>query len=518
MNQARLKWLLEGCGGIIECPTKYDLYEEALNRHEACVGADGQLCVVTGEHTGRAAEDKYVVESSDVISRDIAFGPAGKRLSPSAFKALTSRVQAYLLGRKVYLVDFVAGPLKCRVIVEYAWQGLFVSNLFQTLTEPFADQEEIDLMIVAAPGCTTGDISEFRSKTAIACDFDEKLVIIIGTAYAGEIKKSVFSYASYLMPKEGYLPMHASVTANKQGTNSAVFFGLSGTGKTTLSAESADPERLLLGDDEHVWHDEGIYNIENGCYAKAIGLTEKNEPGIYSACRSFMTVLENVMIDKTRVPDFANPALTENTRAAYPLAYIEKSFPTLVSIEHPDNIIMLTCDAYGVLPSVAKLSKEAAIYHFLSGYTAKIAGTEAGVKEPKATFSRCFGSPFMPHHASVYADILSKRIDKHKPTVWLVNTGWVEGPYGAGRRIDISITRGIIDDILSGKLARGEFVHNDELNLDVPQDVPFCNPTWKDTEAYEKARSELVILFQKNATETMVGVDKAILDAAPGSR
>lgn len=512
MDDHRIKWFLEGCASIVECPTRQDLYEEALIRGEACVGADGQLCVVTGEHTGRAADDKYIVESP--ATTQVAFGLAGKPLALNAFNALMSRVQAYLIGRRVYVVDFVAGSLKCRVITEYAWQGLFVSNLFQTLNESFSS-DEVDLTIVAAPGCNTGDEATFRSKTAIACNFDEKLIVIVGTAYAGEIKKSVFTYASYVTPKTNCLPMHSSVTATKDGRNTAVFFGLSGTGKTTLSAESSDPDRMLLGDDEHVWHHHGIYNIESGCYAKAINLTSINEPGIYNACRSFMTVLENVMLDKQRLPDFSDSKLTENTRAAYPLSYINRSFPPLVSVNHPSHIIMLTCDAYGILPSVAKLTKNAAVYHFLSGYTAKIAGTEAGIKEPKATFSRCFGSPFMPYHASTYADLLSKKLDEHQPTVWLVNTGWVGGPYGVGHRIDINITRQIVDDILSGELLKVDFVHNDVLNVDVPVGIPFSDPTWDDTEAYKKARDELVKLFHKNALETMQGVDEVVLNAAP---
>lgn len=490
-----IQFLLSECADIVVCPNKHDLYEEAILRQEACIGSDGQLCVATGEFTGRASDDKYIV-TSEGLSPTVEFGGAGRALSPEMFKTLTSRAQAYLNGKRVYVIDFIAGSIKGRVITELAWQGLFASNLLRTVSEP---HESVDLTILAVPGCTSGGESVgFRSNVAIACDFANGVVVIAGTAYAGEIKKSVFSYASYVLPEAGVLPMHSSVTTNVAGLGGAVFFGLSGTGKTSLSA---DPSRLLLGDDEHAWTDEGIYNIEGGCYAKVINLSYAKEPGIWTACHQFMTVLENVGMTESRVLDFSSNRLTENTRAAYPLFQIEQSHVPGVTVEHPKNIIMLTCDAYGVLPSVAKLSKEAAIYHFLSGYTAKIAGTEAGVKEPKATFSRCFGAPFMPHNAQVYAELLDAKLTEHNPDVWLVNTGWVEGPYGVGHRIDIDVTREIIDNILNGELAKHKMFHDDVLNLDIPEDVAFNRPTWKDTDAYQVAKEALAKMFAKNALE-----------------
>lgn len=518
MKNDDLTFLLSGVSSAIVCPTKFDLYEEALSKSEACIASNGQLCVATGQHTGRAAEDKYIVNSSYKLAELVEYGVAGKACPPERFENLASRIQAYLHGRKVYVVDLFAGPIKCRVITELAWHALFVSNLFQTSPEPFKSDEDVHLTIVAVPGCTSGGKTlGFRSDTAIVSHLEEGTVLIVGTAYAGEIKKSIFSFASFVLSLQNDLPMHSSVTAKISGESSVVFFGLSGTGKTTLSAESNDPQRGLLGDDEHVWIENGIYNIENGCYAKAINLSPEKEPQIHKACSSFMTVLENVMLNADRSPDFASSHVTENTRAAYPLSVIEGSLKSGQIVNHPEHIIMLTCDAYGVLPSVASLSHEAAVYHFLSGYTAKVAGTEAGIKEPKATFSRCFGAPFMPLKSKLYADILIQKLKLHQPRVWLVNTGWVGGPYGSGSRINIDITRQIIDDIVSGKLSEAKFKHLDELNLDVPEGVPYSEPTWFDTAAYSSARAELIKLFQENAAKVMQGLDETILNAGPGA-
>lgn len=509
-DNVTVPFMLEHCASIVLLPTRAALFEAAVTRHEGVIGPNGQFCVATGQFTGRAADDKYIVAGDPKIE----FGPAGKTLSSDAFTGLVKRAQAYLHNRQVYVVDFVAGQIKGRVITELAWQALFTSNLLQRVDQP---HETPDLTIVALPGFTSGgETCGFKSDAAIACDLANGLVIIAGTAYAGEIKKSVFTYASYVLPLKGELPMHSSVTIGEDGS-SAVFFGLSGTGKTTLSA---DPDRILLGDDEHVWTDDGVLNIEGGCYAKVINLSFKKEPEIWQACHTFGTVLENVLLKEEgdRVLDFSSSELTENTRAAYPLSAIASATSYGVMAAPPTNIIMLTCDAYGVLPSVAKLSYDAAIFHFLSGYTAKIAGTEAGIKEPKATFSRCFGAPFMPHRPQVYADMLKQKLETHQPNVWLVNTGWVRGPYGVGQRIDLGVTRDIIKQILasdSGGFAQNEFRHDDALNLDIPVGVLYGDPTWDNKEAYAEARQKLVDLFQKNTRETMSGVSEAVLKAGP---
>ena len=502
-----LKFLLLGCGSVIANATKIDLYEEAISNREAALSTHGQVCVSTGAFTGRAADDKYIVNNVD----DVEFGPAGKKLSQDAFDKLLSRTSAYLRGRKVYVNDFVVNDnLKVRLIAEFAWHALFATNLLRSLPEA---QETVQLTIVAVPGLTSGgEFCGFRSDTAVACDFKDGVVIIAGTSYAGEIKKSVFTYASYVSPHNFELPMHSSVTTDLEGDNPAVFFGLSGTGKTTLSA---DPHRILLGDDEHIWTKEGVYNIEGGCYAKVINLTKESEPGIWCACHEFGTVLENVVMNEERELDFSSNHLTENTRAAYPLGKIHPSHKPGTIVGHPKNIIMLTCDAYGILPSVSKLSPEAAVYHFLSGYTAKIAGTEAGIKEPKVTFSRCFGAPFMPHEASTYANLFHNKLTTFAPNVWLVNTGWVDGPYGVGKRISLDVTRHIIDSILDGAFAHGEMRFDPLLNLHSPVKAPHSDPTWKEApNVYESARAGLIEEFLKN-NETLKGVSDNIINAGP---
>ncbi len=507
----RVEYLLSGCASVSVCPSPLDLYEDALVRQEACLSDGGQICVATGKYTGRAADDKYIVHQHVDEFQTVKFGPAGSPISSEKFNNLIVRVQAYIQRKHVYVVDFVAGPFKGRVVTEHAWQALFASHMLKTVSEP---HEQPDLTIVAVPGCTSGgEFAGFKSDTAIACDLVNGLIVICGTAYAGEIKKSVFTYAAWKLPLMGELPMHASATDGDDGT--ALFFGLSGTGKTTLSS---DPIRQLVGDDEHSWSDSGVYNIEAGCYAKAINLSAEAEPAIYAACNRFMTVLENVVIDLNtgeRKLDFSSSRLTENTRAAYPLGYIPNALPVGTVVKHPKNIIMLTCDAFGVVPAVSKLSNEAAVYHFLSGYTAKVAGTEVGVKEPKATFSTCFGAPFMAHQSYIYADLLMKRLEEQAPNVWLVNTGWWGGPYGTGKRFDIAVTRIIIRDILNGSLANAETVLDPVLNLHV---VKGYEQVWPDVEAYAKARDELAELFTNNSQQTMHGshpVASKIIEAGP---
>jgi phosphoenolpyruvate carboxykinase (ATP) len=507
MNVSMFEFLLGGCSSISLCPSEIELYEESLVRQESCVGANGQLCVATGEHTGRSADDKYIVLGDNLDTR-VEFGAAGKEIEQQTFNQLVIRTQGYLQGRRVYVVDFTAGPIKGRLIAEMAWQALYAMKLLKVAETP---HETVDLTIVAVPGSTSGgEICGFRSNVAVACDLAEGLAVICGTAYAGEIKKTVFTYASYALPRQNAMTMHASVTTDNTGNNSAVFFGLSGTGKTTLSS---DPNRMLLGDDEHVWDDDGLFNIEAGCYAKTINLDPYKEPLIYAACTRFGTILENVALNQDRTPEFSSNLCTENTRAAYQLSCISNSHPVGTRVNHPKNIIMLTCDAYGVLPPVSQLTTESAIYHFLSGYTAKIAGTEKGIKEPKATFSRCFGAPFMPLAPNVYAETLLSKIKQHKPNVWLVNTGWIGGCYGVGSRIDLAVTREIINQILSGELAQMSSVWDDVLQLSIP--IIETQNRWTNEDEYDAARKKLAALFQTNASLIMQGVASEIVNSGP---
>ena len=484
---------LQHAAQISLCLSPLELIEESLGSHESCLGPDGQICVVTGMHTGRSAKDKWIVDRPDL--KFVGFGEAGRAIDPTKFERLCDLVSGYLTGRAVYVQDFIAGPIKGRVITDSPSHALFTTHMFKATKEPHL---EVDLTIVAVPGCRANPTSlNISSSTFIACDLVDGLFLIGGTSYAGEVKKSVFTYLSYILPQQNVLPMHSSVTTAKDGTNTAVFFGLSGTGKTTLSA---DPKRKLVGDDEHGWGSDGVFNFESGCYAKVIKLSQKNEPMIWGACHSFGTLLENVEMSETRVLDFDSSKITENTRAAYPLSLIKNSHEVGYLASHPKNIIMLTCDAYGVLPSVAKLTPHGAAYHFLSGYTAKVAGTEKGVTEPQATFSACFGAPFMPMVVSTYADMLVKRIEEFKPDVWLVNTGWVGGGYGVGSRIDLPTTREIINMIVDGTMAQKEFYHNDYFNLDVPKDVPHTTPmsAWNNKNGYDMASGELIEKFNDN--------------------
>lgn len=482
-----------------------ELFLETLQTcSNASLSTLGQLVVATGQFTGRCADDKYIVDNVKLSS-----GPAGTLIDNGLFDRLCSRIQSYLIGRRVYVVDFIASKFKCRVIAERPWHAQFIINMFGQVKEHVSD--EIDLLIIDVPDCTAGD--DFRNDVAIACDFKNGLCLITGTEYAGEIKKSVFSFVSYKAPLENNLPMHASVVTDSYSGNTMIFFGLSGTGKTTLSS---DDHLKLLGDDEHVWSSQGIHNIESGCYAKVINLSAEKEPLIHKACSRFGTILENVSLDQEGYPDYASQVLAENSRASYPLSFIDDSHPPGTSIPHPTDIIMLTCDATGVLPSVMKLDKNAAIYHFLSGYTAKIAGTEKGIKEPKITFSRCFGAPFMPHEPKLYADILRFNIERFDPKVWLINTGWVEGPYGVGKRIEIGLTRHIINCIRRNEFFC-PFERHPILNVEVPVDFEHSDPRseWNSVDEYDAALHKLVSLFNENSLKTMQGIDCNIIKAGP---
>jgi len=482
-----------------------ELYEHALRRGEGVLGAGGQLVVETGEHTGRSPRDKFFVREPGSEAH-IDWGETNKAIDPATFDALFDRVAAYLAEREIYALDTYVGAderyrLPIRVITQYAWHSLFARNLFITPANAPDDFVPEFTVVDAAEFVAIPERDGTRSGTFVLVNMARKIVLIGGTRYAGEIKKSVFTIMNYLMPLRGVLPMHCSANVAPDGT-SAIFFGLSGTGKTTLSADS---KRQLVGDDEHGWSADGVFNFEGGCYAKAIHLSQSAEPEIWAASHRFGAVLENVVVDgATRELDLESEAKTENTRAAYPVEFISNIVPSLTA-NHPRTILMLTADAFGVLPPIARLTPEQAMYHFLSGYTAKVAGTEKGVTEPTATFSTCFGAPFMVHHPTVYAKLLGERIARHGVTCWLVNTGWSGGPYGVGKRMAIAHTRAMVNAALDGTLAHAEFAREPFFGLEIPNVVPgvpsaVLDPrnVWADPSAYDAQARRVANLFFEN--------------------
>ena len=500
------------------------LYEQAIARGEGYVAEGGPLVVLTGQHTGRSASDKFIVRD-DVTDQEVDWGKINVAMAPEDFRTLKRRFLAYYQGRDAFVQDLHGGAdpdfrVKVRVVTEQAWHSLFASNL---LILPSVDQRrdfKPDFTIIQAPGFVADPaIDGTNSPTVIAMDFTERLVLIGSTSYAGEIKKSVFSILNFLLPPRDVLPMHCSVNVSDAG-ESAVFFGLSGTGKTTLSA---DPKRTLVGDDEHGWGDNGVFNFEGGCYAKVIRLSAEAEPEIHATTRRFGTVLENVVMDEaTRLLDLDDARFTENTRAAYPLDFIPNASHT-GHAGHPRNVIMLTADAFGVLPPISKLSPEQAMYHFLSGYTAKVAGTEKGLgNEPQATFSTCFGAPFMPRHPTVYARMLADKIKKHGADCWLVNTGWSGGAYGVGERMSIRHTRALLSAALDGTLAKATFHQDDNFGVlvpdacpDVPRDVLNPRETWSDKDAYDDQARDLCGRFHRNFEIFAPHVDEQVAAAGP---
>ncbi|OGP83585.1 MAG: phosphoenolpyruvate carboxykinase (ATP) [Deltaproteobacteria bacterium RBG_13_65_10] len=486
-------------------PTSF-LYEEIVRRREARLAHLGPLVVRTGHHTGRAPNDKFVVREPSSEEK-IWWGPSNQPLPPERFEALRRRMLAYLQGKDLFIQDrfLCADPAyrtPVRVITETAWHSLFARNLLLQARPDEIQAYEPSLTILHAPHFhAVPEIDGTRSEAFIILHFGHRLVLIGGTAYAGEIKKSAFTFFNYVLPQKAVLSMHAAANFGDAG-DVAVFFGLSGTGKTTLST---DPERNLIGDDEIGWSDRGVFNLEGGCYAKVIRISPDDEPEIFQATRRFGTILENVGFDAaTGRLDLDDASLTENTRAAYPISHIPR-----VAREgtggHPTNILMLTADAFGVLPPIAKLSADQAVYHFLSGYTAKVVGTEAGVVEPKATFSPCFGAPFMALSPTVYARLLGERIARHQADVWLVNTGWTGGPYGTGRRMPISATRALVRAALDGslrqvptKLHAGFGVEVPTACAGVPSEILDPRGTWRDPGAYDKQAQRLAELFREN--------------------
>jgi len=499
------------------------LFEEAIRRREGMAAAAGPLVVRTGKHTGRSPQDKFFVREPGSESR-IDWGKSNQPIERAAFDALVARVDAYLSEKGLYVLDGFAGAdptyrLPIRVVTEYAWHNLFARHLFiPARGAELADFKPEFAVVDAANFLAVPGRDGTRSETFIIVDFGRKLILIGGTTYGGEIKKSIFTVMNYLLPLRDVMPMHCSANVGKSG-DTAVFFGLSGTGKTTLSA---DPERALIGDDEHGWTDAGVFNFEGGCYAKAIHLSAELEPQIYPTTRMFSTVLENVVMDDaTRELDLDSDRYTENTRAAYPLSFVTNTVPSGTA-GHPRNVVMLTCDAFGVLPPVARMTPAQAMYHFLSGYTAKVAGTETGVTEPQTTFSHCFGAPFMVHEPVVYAKMLGERIAKHDVRCWLVNTGWSGGPYGVGKRMKLAYTRAMLNAAIGGRLDGVDFRPHPIFKVSVPASVPgvpseLLDPrnTWSDKAAYEAKARELARKFRDNFEKFAKSATPEILAASP---
>jgi phosphoenolpyruvate carboxykinase (ATP) len=499
------------------------LVEHAVRAGEGVIAADGPLVVRTGKHTGRSPEDKFVVD--EPTSRDkIWWGSVNRPISEAHYDRLRARLMDYCADRDLYSQDCLIGAdpahqRRLRVYTESAWASVFARNLFRRTTAADRIGFEPNFTIICVPSFQADPATEgTRTSTAILLHLERMEIIIVGTEYAGEIKKSAFTVMNYLMPDEGVLPMHSSVNVGAAG-DSAVFFGLSGTGKTTLSA---DPERSLIGDDEHGWGAQGLFNFEGGCYAKTIRLSPMYEPDIFQTTRRFGTVLENVPVDEeTRELDLDSEAFTENTRGAYPLHFIGNADPSGMTVQ-PRTVVLLTADAFGVLPPISRLTHDQAAYHFISGYTAKLAGTEIGVKEPKATFSACFGAPFTPRHPGEYAAMLTERLREHDVTVWLVNTGWTGGPYGTGERMNIAHTRSMVRAALSGALAGVEMRLDPTFRVEVPltcPDVPagFLDPrsTWADVDAYDAAAARLAGMFAENFASYSDGVGEGIRGAGP---
>jgi phosphoenolpyruvate carboxykinase (ATP) len=501
------------------------LYEEIIFRGEAKISYLGPVVVNTGKHTARAANDKFIVKESSTQDK-IWWGEYNRPFGPEKFDELFNRLQGYLQGRDLFVQDCFGGAdpeyrLPIRIIAESAWHSLFARNMFiKPKTNEECRRHIPEFTVLCVPNFKSfPQIDSTPGNTVIAINFSQKICIIGNTRYGGEIKKSIFTVMNYLLPLEGVMTMHCSANEGKSG-DVALFFGLSGTGKTTLSA---DPARGLIGDDEHGWSDEGIFNFEDGCYAKVIELSETAEPQIYACTRRFGTILENVVFDPvTRQIDLDDAYMTENTRASYPLDYIENAVPSKMG-GHPKNIILLTCDASGVMPPIAKLTPDQALYHFISGYTSKIAGTEIGLgEEPEITFSTCFGAPFMVHFPSFYADLLKGKILRYNVHCWLVNTGWVGGPYGIGKRISIRYTRQLLNAALSGELLDVEYYQDPIFGFevptscgDIPEDVLRPSESWPNKEQYMQKYRQLAARFIENFKKFQENTSFDVANAGP---
>ena len=503
------------------------LYEEAVFRGEGTTSIGGPFIAHTGRHTARSANDKFVVRHVD-SENNIWWGTYNRPFTLEKFDALFDRLLGYLQGHDVFVQDVYAGAdeqyrLPVRFVTEHAWHSMFIRNMFilpQSLEEYKRFVPEFTL--IAAPGFrATPSIDNTNSETFIILNFEKKLAIIGNTEYAGELKKSVFTLLNYLLPLEGVLSMHCSANVNPDDENDvALFFGLSGTGKTTLSA---DPTRRLIGDDEHGWSDNGVFNFEGGCYAKVIGLSESAEPEIYATTKRFGTILENVPFDPVaRLIDLDDDSITENTRASYPLEFIANTVPEKKA-GHPRNIVLLTCDANGVMPPIARLSPNQALYQFISGYTSKVGGTEIGLREePEMTFSACFGGPFMVHHPYKYAELLRRKIERYGAKCWLVNTGWVGGPYGVGKRISIRYTRALLTAALNGKLDNVQYTKDPIFGFEVPMECPGVpadvlspSSSWGDKKEYDRRYKDLAMRFKENFAKFTDNTPPEVVEAGP---
>jgi phosphoenolpyruvate carboxykinase (ATP) len=506
------------------------LAEEAVRRGEGLLAAHGPLVVDTGRYTGRSPNDKFIVKDAATEGK-VAWGETNQAMSPESFERLREDMTAHARGKEVFVQDLFVGAdpdyrVPVRIITRYAWHSLFARNLFIRPT-PAELEDHQPSPSGSFATYTVIDLPDFKadperhganSDTVIALNLTEKLVLVGGTEYAGEIKKSIFSIMNFELPGRGVMPMHCSANVGDEG-RVALFFGLSGTGKTTLSA---DPARTLIGDDEHGWSDKGVFNFEGGCYAKVIKLNPQAEPEIYATTRRFGTVLENVVIDPdSREIDLDENAKTENTRSAYPITQLSNASATGVA-GHPETVVFLTADAFGVLPPVSKLTPAQAMYHFLSGYTAKVAGTERGVTEPVATFSTCFGAPFMPLPPQRYAEMLGERLERHGAKVWLVNTGWTGGPHGEGERIRLAYTRAMVQAALSGALDEGKTKTHPVFGVEVPLSCPGvpdevldARATWRDPAAYDAQAKKLAAMFRENFGAVGDGASSKVKEAAP---
>jgi phosphoenolpyruvate carboxykinase (ATP) len=501
------------------------LVEEALKRGEGTLGKGGSFLVTTGRHTGRSPKDKFVVRTPSV--ENTIWWDNNAPMAPEAFDRLHADMLAHMTGRDYFVQDLFGGAdpehrLDVRVVTELAWHGLFIRHLLRRPAVAELDVFAPEFTIINCPSFKADPARHgCRSETVIALNFDKRLILIANTAYAGENKKSVFTLLNYILPGKGVMAMHCSANhAIGNPDDTAVFFGLSGTGKTTLSA---DPSRTLIGDDEHGWSDKGTFNFEGGCYAKTINLSREAEPEIYATTEKFGTVIENMIFDpETLDLDFADNSLTDNMRCAYPLDYISNASATSLG-GHPKNVIMLTCDAYGVLPPIARMTPAQAMYHFLSGFTSKTPGTEVGVTEPIPTFSTCFGAPFMPRRPEVYGKLLQEKIARHGATCWLVNTGWTGGAYGTGKRMPIRATRALLTAALDGSLMNARFRKDPNFGFEVPVSVPgvdkhLLDPrsTWVNANAYDAQARKLVDMFADNFGRYVPHIDADVKAAAIG--
>lgn len=516
----RANEIIEGVNKVYYNLSPAELVEMALLKNEGLLTSTGAFRVETGKYTGRSPNDKFIVDAPTVHDH-IDWG-SNRPFTVEKFEKLSTRMLAYLQNREVFVFDGFAGAdernrISVRFINEFAWQNLFVHQLF---VRPNSDCQNFtpDYKVICVPGFKADpEIDGTNSEAFVVLNFEQRMVLIGGTHYAGEMKKSIFTVMNYILPQKGIMSMHCSANAGENG-DTALFFGLSGTGKTTLSA---DPARQLIGDDEHGWSSDGIFNVEGGCYAKCINLSKETEPQIWEAIK-FGAVLENVAIDiNSRIADYENQSITENTRTAYPIDYIPNALVPSVG-GHPKTVVFLTADAFGVLPPISKLTKEQAMYHFLSGYTSKLAGTERGITEPQATFSTCFGSPFLPLSPLVYAKLLGEQLEKHNTNVFLINTGWSGGPYGVGKRMKLSYTRAMVTAATEGRLDNVNYELDEIFNVYVPTECPnvpseVLQPrnTWADKDAYDRQARQLAGLFAKNFAKFKGNMPAEIINAGP---